>query len=78
MLCGSPSSGLGACRPTKIVDIDSGHTFIIGGYIGSFLGGVITTILVTLFTISISYMCHKKRKNHTRNKKYAGEVVAKG
>jgi hypothetical protein len=76
MLCGSPSCGLDTCD--AIVPITSGHASIIGGYIGSFLGGMVTTILVTLFTVSVSYVCHKKRKNHIRNKNYAGEVVAKG
>ena len=78
MLCGSPSCGLDTCRSSEIVSgINSGQDLIIGGYVGSFLGGVITTILFTLFTAT-SYVCHKKRKNRVRNKKYAEEVVAKG
>ena len=76
MLCGSPSCGLDTC--SEIGRIESGHDFIIGGYVGSFIGGVVVTILVTLLTVSMSYACHKKRKNHARNKNYAGEVVAKG
>lgn len=43
MLCGSPLCGLtnGVCAS----NINSGHDFIIGGYIGSFLGGVVTTTI---------------------------------
>ena len=75
MLCGSPSCGLDTC--SEIDRIESGHDFIIGGYVGSFIGGVVVTILVTLLTV-MSYVCHKKRKNHARNKNYTGEIVAKG
>ena len=76
MLCGSPSCQPDTCR-VPVPEINSGHGFIIGGSIGSFLGGVIATVLVMLF-IAIGYVCHKKRKHAQNNKQYAGEVVAKG
>ena len=58
-------------------NINSGRNFIIGGYIGSFLGGLVTTAFrITLGTI-VGYMCRKKW-NRARKNNYAGEVVAKG